>query len=180
MGLDASEAMAVAAAVADALLVVGALPPESSLLCQLPAGVSSRWRSELAQRFVARERDRFLEPSGERVLLALGVRLPFEQATVVIDAAVMRGDCVYLQLFAAPETPGEYWPVAMRSVEVRASDDAGGSHDAIGATHWRTRAGEGWGDLMLWTPIARDARRMRLEVSTLFEAAWADIELPAR
>ena len=49
VGLDATEAMAVVASVAEALLAVGVLPLDSSLLRQLPAVRPSRRQSRLAR-----------------------------------------------------------------------------------------------------------------------------------
>ena len=55
IGLDAAGARAVGAAVADALLAVGALPPGSPLLHEYPEG-SSRWTYDLARRYTERVR----------------------------------------------------------------------------------------------------------------------------
>ena len=95
VGLDATEAMAVVASVAEALLAVGVLPLDSSLLRQLPAVRPSRWQSELARRFKPRALARLLGPVAEQDLVALGARLPLQMATAVLNWMVVDDDSAY-------------------------------------------------------------------------------------
>lgn len=67
----------------------------------------------------------------------------------------------------------------MRHFEVSAVDDGDGEHVAQFGD-WRWKEGEGWGDVLLWPPVGPGVRRLRVQVSTLWEAAWAEIELPGR
>jgi DNA-binding transcriptional MerR regulator len=48
------------------------------------------------------------------------------------------------------------------------------------AGHYLQQADEGSGSFWFWPPIAPAIKRIRVIVSTLWEAAWADIELPGR
>ena len=178
VGLDATEAMAVVASVADALLAVGVLPLDSSLLRQLPAVRPSRWQSELARRFKPRALARLLGPVAEQDLVALGARLPLQMATAVLDWMVVDDDCTYFQLYVDPDAHGEYWPVTTPPWTVLVTDDLGREHDAVPARFWRGGAGAGWGDFVLWPPVSPLARRLRLQVSTLWEAAWVEVTLP--
>ena len=178
VGLDATEAMAVVASVADALLAVGVLPLDSSLLRQLPAVRASRWQFELARRFKPRALARLLGPVAEQDLVALGARLPLQMATAVLDWMVVDDDCTYFQLYVAPDAHGEYWPVTTPTWTVLVTDDLGREHDAVPARFWRGGAGAGWGDFVLWPPVSPLARRLRLQVSTLWEAAWVEVTLP--
>ena len=95
VGLDATEAMAVVASVAEALLAVGVLPLDSSLLRQLPAVRPSRWQSELARRFKPRALARLLGPVAEQDLVALGARLPLQMATAVLNWMAVDDDSAY-------------------------------------------------------------------------------------
>ena len=95
VGLDATEAMAVVASVAEALLAVGVLPLDSSLLRQLPAVRPSRRQSRLARRFKPRALARLLGPVAEQDLVALGARLPLQMATAVLNWMVVDDDSAY-------------------------------------------------------------------------------------
>ena len=180
VGLTAKEATEVVAAVGDALLAVGTIPVESSLLRQLPDRRRERWQERLASRYARRVRDQFRQPTSEYAAIALGARFPFERAAVAIDWVIVHDNAVVIQLYVSPDTPGEYWPVATPCFDVIAIDDAGGEHEAIGFDHWRWNEGEGWGDRLLWPPIGPSVRSFRLQVNTLWEAAWVELELPAR
>jgi hypothetical protein len=61
---------------------------------------------------------------------------------------------------------------------VRATDDAGDEHDGIPGD-WSGGPGhEASGSFWLWPPVEPARRRLTVTVSTLWEAAWAGIELP--
>ena len=70
---------------------------------------------------------------------------------------------------------GEYWPMIASCFQVRAVDDTGGELRACAAAG---RAG-GQLEFWFWPPVPR-ARRIRVIVSTLWEAAWAEIDIPGR
>jgi hypothetical protein len=62
--------------------------------------------------------------------------------------------------------------------QVRATDDAGDEHEGIPGG-WQGSAGhEGSGSFWFWPPVDLARKSLRVTVSTLWEAAWADIELP--
>jgi hypothetical protein len=164
----------ITAAVADALLWTGALPPDSSVLTGQSG--SRGWLEELAQRWghEAWQRERDGEPA--RAGLAAG--LPLRQATAVIESITAHDELVSIQLYGHPWVSGEYWPMIAPCFDVRAVDDAGGEH--------RGMRGSGGGSpeasfrFWFWPPVPRAARRIRVIVSTLWEAAWAEIDIPGR
>jgi len=177
--LGPKETAGIVAAVADSLLAVGALPAGSTLLRQRPEDPEQGWRHALVDawsRRAERRGDGF--PPGERHGLA--VRLPLEHATAVIEGISVCGDRVFIWLYGHPWVQGEYWPVAMPCFDVRAFDDAGQEHQGLPADSWRGSAtNEGSGGFVFWPPVRPGTRRLRVIVSTFWEAAWADIELPA-
>ena len=164
----------ITAAVADGLLWAGALPPDSSVLTDQTG--SRDWQEELAQRWGheawQRERD------GEPARAGLAVGLPLRRATAVIESITAHDELVSIQLYGHPWVSGEYWPMIAPCFEVRAVDDAGGEH--------RGMRGSGGGSpeasfrFWFWPPVPRAARRIRVIVSTLWEAAWAEIDIPGR
>ena len=171
VGLDASEAVAVVGAVTDVLLAVGALPAGSRLLHQLPTRQSS-WLHELRRRYTHRARQELATNSQERQVVAVGSSFPLEQGVAAIDAMIVQDGNVYMRLYVFPDAVGEYWPVSVRRFDLSCTDQG------IPATHWRTREGEGLGDLWLWPPLDPAVRRLRLEITTPWEAAWTDVDIP--
>jgi len=73
---------------------------------------------------------------------------------------------------------GEYWPMIAPCFRVSAVDDAG--HEYTGMPgDWRGFPGnEGTGSFIFWPPIPMGHKNIRVTVSTLWEAAWADLALP--
>ena len=61
---------------------------------------------------------------------------------------------------------------------VRAVDDTGAEHEGV--------SGSGGGapqasfDFCFWPPVGPAAKRIRVIVSTLWEAAWAEVDIPGR
>jgi hypothetical protein len=110
----------------------------------------------------------------------LAVRLPFEQATAVIENVTVREDLVSVQLYGHPWVTGGSWPVITPCFRVTAVDDTGAEHEgkpwSVGA--WHTY--EGSGAFSFWPPVGLQARQLRVTVSTLREAAWALIDIPGR
>jgi hypothetical protein len=168
----------VVAAVADALMWVGALPPASALLAAGtaagpgPAG----WRDELphlwGRQAWRRTRD------GEPARAGLAARLPLRQATAVIENITADENLVSVQLYGHPWVTGEYWPMIAPCFRVRAVDDTGSEHAGIPGSGGGSPEGS-W-RFWFWPPVAPEVRRIKVIVSTLWEAAWAEIDIPGR
>jgi hypothetical protein len=164
----------ITAAVADALLWVGALPPDSAALTD-QAGPRG-WQEELVYRWGRQAWER--EHDGEPARTGLAIRLPLRQATAVIESVAAHDELVSIQLYGHPWVSGEYWPMIAPCFEVRAVDDTGGEHRGVrGSGGGSPEASFGF---WFWPPVPLAARRSRVIVSTLWEAAWAQIDIPGR
>ena len=166
------------AAVADALLAVGALPPDSALLTGIPGRARSDWRLTLSDRQLALL-DTWAGP-GRASGADLAVRLPFEQATAVIENITAHEDMVSVQLYGHPWVIGESWPMITPCFRLTAVDDTGVEHEGGPASGSASPAYEGSGLFWFWPPVAPEAKQVRVTVSTLWEAAWAHIDIPGR
>lgn len=166
----------IVAAVADSLMAVGALPVTSALLREFP-GSGPGWHTPLAHRWGARAHQR---TAGFRAAehRGLAARLPLEHATVVIESVSAQGELVSVQLYGHPWVSGEYWPMITPCFQVRATDDAGNEHEGLPSGWQGSLAHEGSGRFWFWPPVTPARRSIRVTVSTLWEAAWAEIELP--
>jgi hypothetical protein len=178
------DAAGITAAVAEALLWVGALPPDSALLSDAGASLNvgarrSGWRKELAHRWVrqAGHQAHSVAPDqADRADPAVG--LPLRRATAVIESITAHEDMVSIQLYGHPWVHGEYWPMITPCFQVRAVDDAGGEYEGI--------RGSGGGspeasfEFTFYPPVGLAVRRLRVIVSTLWEAAYAEIDIPGR
>jgi len=162
------------AAVADALLWTGALPPDSSVLTDQTG--SRGWQEELAHRWGAQAWQR--ERDGEPARAGLAVRLPLRRATAVIESIAAHEELVSIQLYGHPWVSGEYWPMIAPCFGVRAVDDAGGEHRGMRSSGGGTP--EASFGFWFWPPVPAAARRIRVIVSTLWEAAWAEVDIPGR
>jgi hypothetical protein len=182
IGLDAHQASQVVAAVADALLAVGALPPQSPLLRHPPARDQAPWRSDVANRWAGRVHRRAAQPGSHTSYAGLTAALPLERAVAILEWVGVDADAVTLGLYIFPYVTGEYWPVSVPCMQVAAADDEGGRYETMPATFGSGggEKGEGHGDLLVWPPVASHITRLRITVSTMWEAAWADIDLPGR
>lgn len=170
---------AIVAAVADALLAVGALPPDSAVLTGLPDRVRRDWRLALSDRQLALM-DTWAGP-GQPSGAGLAVRLPFQQATAVIENITAREDLVSVQLYGHPWIIGESWPMITPCFRVTALDDTGVEHEGQpGNSSASISTSEGSGAFWFWPPVGPQAKQLRVTVSTLWEAAWALIDIPAR
>jgi hypothetical protein len=165
----------VVAAVAESLVTVGAIPARSSLL---PPVLGRHKRSTHPDLPVG-------WPHAVRVgtpadlQIALCVALPFEHAAVVIEGMSAWGEDVQLHVYGWPWIR-QQWPTAIPSFTVRAVDDLGTGYEGH-AGSWRGYgAGEGHGDFTLWPGVSRGAGHLRVVISTLWEACWADITMPSR
>jgi hypothetical protein len=164
------------ATVADSLIAVGALPVTSTLLRESP-GSGPGWHAQLTYRWGYRAHQqgvRFRAAEHRRLV----VRLPLEHATAVIESVSATDDLVSIQLYGHPWVMGEYVPMITPCFQVRAVDDAGNEHEGMPGD-WRGFPGhEGSGHFWFWPPVPSARKSIRVTVSTLWEAAWADVELP--
>ncbi|HEY2639159.1 MAG TPA: hypothetical protein VGI66_04660 [Streptosporangiaceae bacterium] len=164
----------VVAAVAEALLFAGAIPAHSPLL---PRALGRDKRSShpvLPKTWPGPVR-RDTQPD---MRIAICAALPFTDAAVVIEGLSAWGENIQLHLYGWPWVHSERWPAAIPSFTVSAIDDLGGKHEGRPGT-WRGYGeGEGHGDFTLWPAVPTRVNRLHVAVSTLWEAAWADIELP--
>jgi hypothetical protein len=180
--LDVAKIVAV---VADALLRVGALSPRSALISgAAPASgiapgataASAGWRQELKYRWGGQAWDRASAAEPDRA--ALAVALPLQRATAVIENIAAHEDYVSIQLYGHPWVSGEYWPMITPCFQVRAVDDTGAEHEGVRGSGGGTP--EGSYEFWFWPPVAPEAKRIRVTVSTLWEAAWAEADIPGR
>jgi hypothetical protein len=170
------EVAEIIAKVADSLLAAGALPVTSALLRESPAGRAPAWQAPLANRWGLRAYTAaHFEPGEHRGLVA---HLPLEHATAVIESVSAQGELVGVQLYGHPWVMGEYWPMSTPCFQVRATDDAGNEYTGMPGDWSGSPANEGTGSFSFWPPVPTARKRIRVTVSTLWEAAWAEIELP--
>jgi hypothetical protein len=159
------DAAAIRAAVTGALVAVGALPPDSALLTGPPDPGPSGWQAALADQ----------ENSA-----GLAVRLPFNQATAVIENITAHEDLVSVQLYGHPWLIGDYFPMITPCFRVTAVDDTGMEHQGVRQSGSEFPAREGRNSFLFWPPVPPQAQQLRVIVSTLWEAAWALIGIPGR
>lgn len=166
----------IVAKVADSLLAVGALPVTSTLLRESPAGRAPAWQAPLVNRWRLRAyfTVRF-KPGQHRGLVA---HLPLEHATAVVESLSAQGDLVGVQLYGHPWVMGAYWPMITPCFRVSATDDAGNEYTGLPGDWRGFPGGEGTGSFFFWPPVPTLRKRLRVTVSTLWEAAWAQLELP--
>ena len=166
----------IVATVADSLIAVGALPVTSTLLREVP-GSAPGWHAALARRWrrrAYRQAARFRAAEHRRLV----VQLPLEHATAVIESVSAQDDLVSIQLYGHPWVMGEYRPMITPCFQVRAVDDAGNEHEGMPGDWRGFPGGEGWGNFWFWPPVPSARKSIRVTVSTLWEAAWAEIKLP--
>ena len=164
----------VVAAVAEALLAAGAIgAPSPVLLRALGRDKRSAHPALPATWPHPVRRD---TPPDLRIVI--GAALPFSDAAVVLEGLSAWGQDLQMHLYGWPWVPGGRWPAAIPSFTVSAVDDLGGKHEGRPGS-WRGYGdGEGHGDFTLWPAVPARVTRLHVAVSTLWEAAWADIELP--
>jgi hypothetical protein len=166
----------IVAKVADSLMAVGALPVTSTLLRESPAHREPAWQPPLVSRWGYRAHTAaHFRPAEHRGLAA---RLPLEHATAVIESISAQGELVGVQLYGHPWVMGEYWPMITPCFRVRATDNAGNEYTGMPGDWRGFPANEGTGRFFFWLPVPTARTSMQVTVSTLWEAAWAEIELP--
>ncbi|HBW18765.1 MAG: hypothetical protein ACLPN6_10130 [Streptosporangiaceae bacterium] len=166
----------VAAAVAEALYFTGAIPPDSPLLRR----ALGRARRSTRPARLAAWPDPVRQGMQPDVQIAVCAALPFAGSAVVIEGLCGWGEHIQLLLYGWPWTQGDCWPAAIPAFTVRVVDDQGGEHVGRLGGWTGYGEGEGRGEFTLWPAVPARVRRLRVIVSTLWEAAWADIELPPR
>src|SRR5262245_57951752 len=170
------ETAEIVATVADSLIAVGALPVTSTLLRESPAS-GPGWHAALAYRWGRRAHQQAARfRAGEHRRLV--VQLPLEHATAVIESVSAQDDLVSIQLYGHPWVWGEYPPMITPCFQVRAVDDAGDEHEGRPGDGQGFPGGEGSGHFWFWPPVPSARQSIRVTVSTLWEAAWAEIKLP--
>ena len=165
------------ATVADSLLAAGALPVTSALLGEVPASRAPAWQRPLVSRWGRRAHQHAAEFRAAEHR-GLAVRLPLEHATAVIESVSAQGQLVSVQVYGHPWVMGEYWPMITPCFQVRAVDDADGEYVGMPGDWQGFLGNEGSGSFFFWPPVDQNRKSIRVTVSTLWEAAWADIELP--
>jgi hypothetical protein len=166
----------VVAAVAEGLVSVGAMPAQSPLL---PPILGKHKRSSHPDLPLTWPHPVRLGTPPD-VQIALGVALPFEHAAAVIEGLSAWGEDIQLHIYGWPWVQDQHWPTAIPSFKVRATDDLGEEHEGQAGGWHGYGGGEGHGEFTLWPAVRRRAGRLRVVISTLWEARWADIELPSR
>jgi hypothetical protein len=169
-----TQARAVIAAVAEALLSVGAIQSDSALLLDVLGRAKRSSHPVLPTTWPTPVRR--TTPPDRRIPICAA--LPFSRAAVVIEGLSAWGEDVQLHVYGWPWLRSEQWPAVVPAFSLRATDDRGGEHEGrLGS--WRAYgSGEASGDFTLWPTVPRNVRRLHVEICTLWEAAWADIELP--
>ena len=72
------------------------------------------------------------------------------------------------------------WPMIMPCFTVRAADDQGDSYRGMPGSWQGGTSHQGSGEFWFWPPVPEACERLTITVSTLWEAAWADVDLPGR
>jgi len=166
----------VLAAVAEGLVSVGAMPAQSPLLPPILGRSKRSSHPELPHTWP------HPVPLGTPpdLQIALCAALPFEHAAVVIEGLSAWGEDVQLHIYGWPWIPDQHWPTAIPCFTVSATDDLGQEHEGHAGGWRRYGTGEAHAEFTLWPAVPRRAGRLRVVISTLWEARWADIELPRR
>jgi hypothetical protein len=175
-GLGRSGGREVLAAVAEGLVSVGAVPAHSPLLPPILARGKRSPHPDLPRTWP--HPVRLGTPPDLQV--AVCAALPFEDAAAVIEGLAAWDDDVQLHIYGWPWTGDQHWPAAIPSFTVRAIDDLGQEHEGHPGG-WRGYGdGEAHAEFTLWPAVPRRVGRLRVVISTLWEASWADIDLPHR
>lgn len=169
-----TQARDVTAAVAEALLSVGAIPADSPLVREVLGRAKRSSHPVLPTTWPTPVRR--TTPPDWRIPICAA--LPFSRAAAVIEGLSAWGEDVQLHLYGWPWLRSEQWPAVVPAFSLHAIDDRGGEHEGrLGS--WRAYgSGEASGDFTLWPTVPRNVRRLRVVIGTLWEAAWADIDLP--
>ena len=96
----------------------------------------------------------------------------------MIESITAREDMVSVQLYGYPWVIGESWPMITPCFRVTAVDDTGVEHEGGPGSGSASPTHEGSGSFWFWPPVGPQAKQLRVTVSTLWEAAWALIDIP--
>lgn len=176
--LTPDQTAGIVATVADCLLAVGALPASSPLLREPRAG-GRGWQRQLAERWSGRAYQQaavFRAPEHR----GLAAELPLKHATAVIESVSARGGLVIVRLYGHPWVTGEYWPMIAPCFTVAATDENGNSYQGMPRSWHGGTSHQGSGEFWFWPPVPEACERLTVTVSTLWESAWADVDLPGR
>ena len=174
----------IVAIVADCLLDVGALAPDSELVlagapaATVPAGTapSASWRAELAARRASRAHLGGAATSAEAVHRVLLAELPLTHARVVIERVTQAsGGLVAVTLHGSPWVAKAPWPVIAPCFTVSATDDSGHAYEGVLEGFSGGANATGHGTFFFWPPVSRASRSLTVTVATLWEAATAEI-----
>ena len=128
----------------------------------------AEWRQSLVHLWGRQAWRRALDGDPARAGLAAGLSCSRKE---VILRDITVSDIVSVQLYGHPWVTGEYWPMITPCFQVRAVDDTGSEHQGIRGSGGGSPEGS-W-NFWFWPPVAPAARRIRVIVSTLWEAACA-------
>jgi hypothetical protein len=184
----------IVAIVADCLLAVGALAPDSRLLLAVPPGGTvpqngtvpsagaalqndtAPWQAALAARRASRAHLGAVATSAEAAHRVLLAELPLTHARVVIERVTQAaGGLVAVTLHGAPWVPAAPWPVIAPCFTVSATDDNSNRHEGVLEGFSAGANATGRGTFFFWPPLSPAARTLTITVATLWEAATADI-----
>lgn len=187
--LTPDQTAAIVATAVDCLLAVGALPASSALLSEPRAGGQGRqagqdWQEQLASRWSGRAWRQAAGAPGTGFRPAdhrgLAAELPLKHATAIIESVSAHGGLVIIRLYGHPWVMGEYWPMITPCFTVRAADDRGNGYRGMPGNWQGGTSHQGSGEFWFWPPVPEACERLTITVSTLWEAAWADVDLPGR
>jgi len=195
--LEAAKTAEIVAIVADCLLAVGALSPDSEILLTAPAGgAASRggraaplgdaapgpavpqapWQAALAARRASRAHLGGMATSAEAVHQVLLAELPLTHARAVIERVTQAaGGLVAVTLHGSPWVAKAPWPVIAPCFTVSAADDNGNAYEGVPEGFTGGANATGQGTFFFWPPLSRAARSLTITVATLWEAATAEI-----
>lgn len=166
----------VLAAVAEGLVSVGAMPAQSPLLPPILGRHKRSSHPDLPRTWPHPVR----LGTPPDLQIALCAALPFDHAAAVIEGLSAWGEDIQLHIYGWPWIQEQNWPAAIPSFTVSAIDDLGQEHEGHPGGWRGYGAGEGHAEFTLWPAVLRRADRLRVVISTLWEARWAEIELPSR
>lgn len=187
--VESAKTAEIVAVVADCLLAVGALAPDSKLLLAAPAGSASLvpaapiapWQAALAARRASRAYLGGVATSAEAVHRVMLAGLPLTHASVVIERVTQAaGGLVAVTLYGSPWVPKAPWPVIAPTFTVSAVDDNSNKYEGVLEGFSDGANATGRGTFFFWPPLPRKACSLTITVATLWEAATAEITVNQR
>ncbi|HUN33796.1 MAG TPA: hypothetical protein VMU95_17445 [Trebonia sp.] len=177
--LEPARTAEIAATVADCLLAVGALSPDSDILRTAgdgPAGAQTLWQAALADRRASRAHLGGVATSAEAVHRVLLTELPLTHARAVIERVTQAaGGLVAVTLHGSPWVEAAPWPVIAPCFTLSAVDDQGRAYEGVLEGFSGGGSPTGRGTFFLWPPVSQAARSLTITVATLWEAATAEV-----